>query len=396
MSKKLLPLFLLFVTVVIATGCSRRAVNDPYGLAAPLDSLIEPNFPDDAPGAVVMVCLGDSVLYQRSFGLARLDSVCPITENTLMNVASSTKTVTAAALLKLAEQGKLSLDDKLISYFPSFPEELLKNVTLRDVLSHTTGIPDLRPRNREQWDEYMRDNTSVFGLESDYCLYAQEKELTSYIEKLDTLAFPTRSKFDRQDPPFILLSRVIEKASGVPFEQWMNDNLFAPVGVHSARFVSPSVTSDMAHGYTRATTDSKPGSFRSANGRWDEFDYGEASFFLTRADRGLYISAKDFAKWQQALFSGKILSDSSIMLLREPVISSERFGEGASLGTNVIFDLEGRLKLYHRSTRGGFSALEAIFPDKKVMYLVFSNRNDWDSANMMDEIERILKSKGLI
>lgn len=396
MSKKLPIYFLLFLTVVIAIGCSHRVENDTYGLAAPLDSLIEPNFPDDAPGAIVMVCRNDTVLYERAFGLARLDSLCPVTENTLMNVASTTKTFTAAAILKLAEQGKLSLNDKLITYFPNFPAELLKDVTLRDVLSHTTGIPDQRPRNKEQWEEYMRDNKSIFGLESDYCLFGKENELTRYIETLDSLAFPTGTKFSRQDPPFILLSTVIEKASGVPFEKWMKDNLFTPAGIHNARYVSASMSPDMAHGYARAGVTPRPGTFRSANGRWEEFDYGEASFFLTRADRGLYISANDFAKWQNALFSGKILEDSSLALFREPLISSERFGEGCSLGLNVVLDLEGRLKLYHRSTRGGFTAIEAMYPDKEVMYLMFSNRIDWDSASMMEEIEKVLMSKGII
>lgn len=399
MYKKILYKYAIIILLIgLFSSCKTNpTAQDEYGLAAPLDSLLAPVFPSDAPGVVVIVAKGDTILYDKSFGLARLDSVMPMSDDILLNVSSSTKTFTAAAILKLAEEGKLSLDDKLVKYFPNFPENVLGSITLRQVLGHTSGIPDERPRTHAQWEKYLKDNTSIFGYGPDYCIYGREAELTRYLEKLDTLSFEPGTRFERQDPPYMLLSTVIEQASGIPFEKWMQQYIFDPAGVKSATFIRPDMPMGRtAHGYAQAEGCQKPKIFRSANGRWDEYDYGEAFFFLTKADRGLYITPLDFVKLQNALFSGKLISEESLALFRTPIISSDKLGEGCSLGINVSEDCNGRIKLFHRSMRGGFFALEAYYPDNGVMYLLFSNRNDWNPESMQTAFEKVLCDKNII
>lgn len=387
-------------SVVLFAACSRHLIDDTgdrYGLTAPLDSLLTPLFPNGEPGAVVIVSRGDSILYNRSFGLARLDSLCAMTDSTMLNVASSTKTFTAAAIMKLVEQGKLTLDDKFVSFFPELSAEIFGKITLRHVLSHTSGIPDLRPRDNAEWNRYVSANVSIFGDGPDYRIYGREREFSRYLESLDSLAFEPGTSFERQDPPYMLLSAVIEKVTGEEFEAWMQKNIFAPAGIRYATYIDrtrPIVR--MAHGYCRAEGEARSNVFRSKDGRWDEYDYGEADFFLTKADRGLYINALDFARWQHAFNKGNVLSDSMVSLFRRPVIAYEHAGEGCSYGINVLCGDEGMVKLYHRGRRGGFTAIEATYVEPDVCYVVLSNRNDWDMELLATAIERVLATCGLI
>ena len=378
-------------------SCSGDRVLDQYGVTSSIDSLVTGEFPGDAPGAVVMVSRGDTMVYSRAVGLARLDSVSKLSDHSMLNIASSTKTFTAAAILKLAEQGKLSLDDKITKYYPSLNDSVFGVITLRHILANTSGIPDGRPSTPEQWQTYLKDTKSVFGTASDFRIYGKEKELTRFIEKVDSLRFSPGSGFDRQDPPYMLLLKVIEQASGHTFENWMAENIFAPAGVDYAAYISsdrPIV--GMAHAYRKADGKRNSNVFRSGDGRWDEYDYGEADFFLTRSDRGLYMSPRDFTKAIHALHDGKIISKESLDFYHTPMVTSGAAGQGYSLGLNIMVDDSGREKLYHRSTRGGFVAVEAFYPQADVLYLIFSNRNDWDYNTFADKIEAILHEKGMI
>lgn len=383
--------------MLIACANHRNEDNtDKYGLAAPLDSLLTPLFPANEPGAVVLVSRGDTVLYSRAFGLARLDSVCPMTDSTMLNIASSTKTFTAAAVMKLVEQGKLSLDDKFVDFFPALNKDVYGKITLLHVLSHTSGIPDLRPRDNAEWQKYVEGNVSIFGDGPDYRIYGREREFSRYLESLDSLEFEPGTRFERQDPPYMLLSTVIENVTGESFEEWMQKNIFEPAGIRYAAYIDrvrPIVR--MAHGYCRAEGEARSNIFRSKDGRWEEYDYGEADFFLTKADRGLYMGARDFMCWQHAFNSGRVLSDSIMALFRTPVIAYEQAGEGCSFGINVADLGGGHVKLYHCGQRGGFAATEATFTDSDLAYLIFMNRNDLDPAALAASIEAILTTHPL-
>ncbi len=345
-----------------------------------------------------MVSIGDSVIYSRSFGKARLDTDEDMTPQTLLNVASATKTFVAVALLKLAEQGALSLDDGITKYFPELPEDVFGPVTLRHILAHTSGIPDNRPDSEEAWEKYVEQTASMFGNDEDYMTYGREQELTRFLGSVDSLKFEPGTGFERQDPPYMLLAEVIRQVSGMPFEDYMKEYIFAPAGVTTGFTFSPrgTLAPGMAHAYRKAEGESSTAVYRSNDGRWEEYDYGEAPFFLTRADRGLFISPESFIKWFAALANGEVIDERVRSTMRIPMVNTGKAGEGYSLGVNVSGDFDGCTRLYHRSTRGGFVAAEAIYPDQKVVYLIFSNRNDWPYEEVADELEKILHEHGVV
>lgn len=395
--KSLCALFSVILAAAMLTASCGRHSEDRYRIAGAIDSLLCNEFPDKAPGAAVIVALNDTVIYNRSFGLARLDDGAPMTDSTLVNVASSTKTFTAVAMLRLVELGRLSLDDKITDYYPNLPKKVFGDVTLRHILAQTSGIPDFRPRTAADWNRYAADTESMFGSVPDFLAYGREAEFTRFLEKVDTLSFAPGTSFERQDPPYMLLANVIEQASGMSFITFMRDYIFSPAGI--TRFLyagNDPLDSNEAHAYrpTPAAPDKK--AFHSNDGKWEEYDYGEAPFFLTKADRGLYISARDFVKFYSALSHGKILGTDVRKNLLIPLINNGRTGRGYSLGMNVAKDSNGITRLFHRSKRGGFAAAEAIYPDCNMCYVILSNRDDWDMDRTADSLEQILFDKGVV
>lgn len=389
-------LFVIVAAAMLSVSCGSHN-EDPYRIAGAIDSLLCSEFPADAPGAVAVVALGDTVIYNRSFGLARLDNGAPMTDSTLVNVASSTKTFTAVAMLRLVELGRISLDNKITDYYPNLPKKVYGAVTLRHILAQTSGIPDFRPRTADDWTRYVTGNRSMFGSVPDFLAYGREAEFTRFLEKVDSLSFEPGTSFERQDPPYMLLASVIEEASGMPFNTFMRDYIFAPAGIKQFFYAgNDPLGNNEAHAYRRTPAGSRNKVFHSSDGKWEEYDYGEAPFFLTKADRGLYISARDFVKFYIALARGKVLGSDIRENLLIPLTGTGRPGVSYSLGMNVAQDINGITRLYHRSKRGGFAAAEAIYPDRNLCYVILSNRDDWDMDRTAGALEQILFDKGVM
>lgn len=386
----------MLAAAMLTASCGSHT-EDRYRIAGAIDSLLCNEFPDEAPGAVAIVALNDTVIYNRSFGVARLDDRTPMTDSTLVNVASSTKTFTAVAMLRLEELGRLSLDDKITDYYPNLPEKVFGGVNLRHILAQTSGIPDFRPRTAADWSRYVEGNKSMFGSVPDFLAYGREAEFTRFLEKVDSLSFTPGTSFERQDPPYMLLANVIEEASGMPFTTFMRDYIFAPAGIREFFYAgNDPLERNEAHAYRRTPAGSRNKVFHSDDGVWEEYDYGEAPFFLTKADRGLYISARDFVKFYIALAHGQILGTDIRENLLIPLTTNGRSGEGYSLGMNVAQDINGITRLFHRSKRGGFAAAEAVYPDRNLCYVILSNRDDWDMDRTAGSLEQILFDKGVV
>lgn len=354
-------------------------------------------FADKEPGATLIIRRGDSIVYERSLGLSNLATGKKMRPSTMMCLASSTKSFTAVALLKLQHEGRLSLEDELIKYFPMLPANVYGGITLRHVLTQTSGIPDRRPCTPQEWRSYTANTKSVFGDNSDFLVYGREDELTAYLQHVDSLNFAPGSAYENQDPPYMLLMSVIEQASGMNFENYMHSEIFTPAGLSSATFVAPDCDIlETVHAYRPTQPDTKASVYRSSDGRWEEYDFGEAKYFMSRADRGLYMSAIDFSRWQSIFLTDALLPSEAIHELEEPLVPTHIPGVSYNMGFFVVQKPGMPEKLYLRSAHGGFSAIESLFPDSGVSYIILSNRNDWDRKEMSDKLELIMHNNNLI
>lgn len=393
-SYQILSVFVIALSLCCACRDKRAAMsNSPVTeLTAPLDSIFERIFPDvDAPGAVVIVMKGDTTYYNRSFGMARLGAdAMPMSDSTVLNVASASKTFTTMGLLKLVDQGKLSLDDNLAKFFPEFKAPFFRQITLRHVLTHTSGLPDARPRTADQWKEYLKLHSSVFAQAPDFLRYGREDELARFFTTVDTLRFAPGTHYEYADAPYLLIPHIIEQLTGCTFEEWIEAEVFAPAGLTETTyrdFKNPAIS---AHGYAPASGKRRHETFRSSDGKWDEFDYGEAEFFNTRADNGIFTTPRDFVKWKKALYSGKVVRPALLDSANRCLTSTNFANIGYGLGLYVQ-DIPGKpKKAFHSTSNGGYGIFEAVFPDKDVFYLIFANRPDWNRLETAIKVDSVL------
>lgn len=389
------PFFLL----AALSSCTADSGDSGDAIAAPLDSIFGTMFADDEPGAIVLVAKGDSIIYDKGFGVADFGDGRMLTDTTLVNICSISKQFAAIALLKLQEEGKLSLDDSVSKYFPQFKAPFFNRITLRHLLSHTSGIPDTRPRTRKQWNKYIKNTSSAFANVTDYMLYSLTGESVKYMENLDSLAFEPGTAYEYQNPTYQLALPLIEQVTGAEFKAWMDSVIFAPAGMVKTEYLVPSVPQpELAHAYIPSSMDSANvrNYYRSPDGKWQECDYGEANFFPTKADGALYTTALEFLSWERALFSGKIIGEESLRQAFTEIIQTDIPDTFYGLGF-FIEQLPGdRKKIYHTGDNGGFLTIEAYFPHSDVFYLIFANRPDWDREKTAAAVEKVLSDNELI
>ena len=384
---------ILFLLVTLP-ACINSGADSRSNLQAPLDSLFGAMFQPDEPGAIILVAKGDSVVYCEGFGLADLSASTPINDSTLINICSISKQFSAVALLKLQEEGLLSLDDSLPKYFPELKAPFYNRITLRHLLSHTSGIPDSRPRTREEWNEYLKYHESNFSTVHDFKRYSLTSESTEYLKGLRNLNFEPGTAYEYENPTYQLVLPIVQKVTGMDFCEWMDSAIFRPAGMTHSVYLEPSADQpQLSHGYIRADGPNRYNYYRSPDGKWEECDYGEADFFPTKADGGLYTSARDFLAWERALFAGKIIGEKSLKEAFTHYIGTDMAFTDYGLGFFLEKTPNGE-KIYHTGDNGGYLTVEAYYPEKELFYLVFANRPDWDRDRTVEKIDSILLCKG--
>ena len=393
-----LPLLMLAgLSLISCISCGRQQ-SGQEGIAQPLDSLFTVLFPDpEDPGAIVLVAKGDSIIYDKGFGMADLKNNIAISDTTLFNICSISKQFAAVALLKLEEEGVLELDDVVTKYVPTLSSPQYRKITLHHLLSHTSGIPDTRPRTEAEWKEYLTRHKTKFGSNRDYKLYSLTNESTKYLNDLDTFAFEPGTAYEYQNPTYQLVLKIVEDATRERFSPWMDAHIFKAAGLEHTRYFDPAEDySDFSHAYIPAPADNKYQLWRSDDGKWEECDYGEAYFFPTKADGGIYTSALDFMKWNKALFSGKVIGDSALHKAITPVIGTDINLTSYGLGF-FIEEVPGKArKIFHTGDNGGYLTVEAYFPEADIFYLIFANRPDWPREKTYEQVDSILHPNRLI
>ena len=322
------------------------------------------------PGAAVLIMQGNDTLYSRCFGLADMVTREPVSFASNFCIASVSKQFSAVALLQLAEQGKLSLNDPLSKYFPEFQAPFFKDITLHHIMSHTSGIPDARAHG-----------------DRNFVLYSTDVESVGYMKTLDHLNFTPGTQYEYINPTFQLIYQIVERATGISFETYMHENVFGKAGMKTCRYFEPDrVISHMAHGYER---DDK--------GVWQEYDYGEESFFATKADGALYCSINDFVNWERALRDNRVWTAATKRLAYTPWIQipqDANYGYQPHTGYGYGFFVqdmpEHPTHVYHLGDNGGFTIYAGKIPERDIIFLFFSTRPDIDRLGMVNKVYNIL------
>lgn len=334
-----------------------------------VDAHFKSEYPDNEPGAAILILKGDSIIFDKGYGISDVSTKSKIDGNTLFNIASVSKQFSAVALLMLVQDGKLSLDDNLKRWFPEFKADFFNEIKLKHILSHSSGIPDSRDRSN-----------------LNFVLTSKDVESYSYIKDLNTLNFKPGSSYEYMNPTFQLMYSIIEKASGESFDNFMKDRIFTPSQMYETTYFDAGKDIPrMSHAYI---PDSSGNFFK-------EYDYGEESFFATKADGGIYTSTHEFVKWEKALRKNILISKKLTSLAHSPkILISSLAGESYGYGWFIQEKPGFPTKIYHTGDNGGFQIFAGRYPQKQILYLIFSNRNDKNRDENVLVLDNIFKQAG--
>ena len=365
---QLKTILLAFIGLYVMVACSTKQTPEQTAFDR-LDSLFNQLYPADEPGAAVLILKGDDIIYEKGFGIADVETKEPITGKTFFCIASVSKQFSGVALMMLHEEGKLSLDDNVATFFPQFKAPFFKNITLRHLLSHTSGIPDSRPRN-----------------DRNFVLTATDEASYAYLERLDKLNFEPGTAYEYMNPTFQLMYTIIEKASGMTFDDFMRTRIFDVAGMTEATYFEENkYIPHLSHGYVP-----------NENGEgFQECDYGETSFFATKADGGLYTSVEEFVQWEKALRNNLLISkEMSKEAWSKKIDIPETPYTGYGYGWYIEEKPGFPEKVYHTGDNGGYQLFAGRYPDKNILYLIFATRNDKDREAVVEKVDEIMKAAG--
>ena len=362
--------------VMVALQASAIDKKEMQRLEQQVNEIFEQVYSDPSqPGAAVLIQHGGKTIFEHCYGKADLETGADVTPTTNFCIASVSKQFSAVALLQLVEQGKLSLSTPMSQMFPEWTQPFYQRITLHHLLSHTSGLPDARTRSDRHFVLTATDVASV-----GFMAHLQEQDLE----------FEPGTQYKYQNPTFQLAYQIVPRYSGEDFETYMRSHIFNKAGMkHTQYFEDGREMPNSAHGYR----------WDDAQGRYVEYDYGEETFFATKADGGLYTSVCDFAKWECALRDGKVLRRVSRAMAYQPHVwlqPDANYGYQPNVGYGYGFFIQqtpGRPKIiYHTGDNGGFTIYAGKVPERDITFMFFSTRNDIDRMGIVNRVWEIIFS----
>jgi CubicO group peptidase (beta-lactamase class C family) len=337
--------------LVPATLSAQTATSNPdrlrshhASIAVAVDSIVTAaRASGPVAGLTVAVVHGRQTLVLKGYGLADVELNVMTPDRAVYEIGSVTKQFTAAAILQLAEQGKLSLDDELATYVPHFRAEG-HHVTLRRLLDHTSGIKG------------YTEIAEFGGLR----MRTLSRDTIVALVGAQPFDFAPGEAMRYNNSAYFFLGLVIERVSGVSYETYVQQHLFAPAGMRDSRYCSNSaLVPRRAIGYDVAN-----GQLRMAEYLDQTWPYAAGSLCAT---------AGDLVAWTQALHSGRILGPVAYRELLSPGVLTDgtrlRYASGVAVGDSLL----GHRAIYHDGAIPGFSSALVYLPDESLTIAVLMN-----------------------
>jgi D-alanyl-D-alanine carboxypeptidase len=296
------------------------------------------------PSATVAVVMHGKLAYAQAYGAAKLEPRIAATPDMQYGIGSISKQFTAACVLLLQQEGKLSLDDKISKYVPGLTRG--NEITIRQILSHTSGYQDFWPQ--------------------DYVPPAMEKTITPQAI-LDhwakqPLDFEPGTRWQYSNTNFEIAALIVEKASGKPFYQFVRTRILDPLGMTSAvDFDAKGPTSVQPVGYMRFGL----GPLRPATSTGPGWMYGAGELAMT---------ARDLAKWDIAMINQSLLKPESYHAMQTAVLLKNGVSTDYGLGVDVDMQSGHRL-IEHSGEVAGFTAENFVYPDDSAAVIVLTNQD---------------------
>lgn len=334
---------LLSVALAAAALPSMAHAADPASAAEVsryADTLLRTTYPDNGPGAALLVARGDKVLYRGARGLADVELAVPLSPDQLFRIGSVTKQFAAVGLLKLVEAGKVALDDPLSKYVEDHPQGA--TVTVRQLLNHTSGVKSYTSIPGVMDGPIKADLTTAALIDS---------------FKGEAPDFAPGEKWRYNNSGYVLVGAVIEAASGMPWHAYLDQVLFQPLGMKHTRYGDHrALITGRAQGYSMA--EGKPVPMRYL------------SMTQPHAAGALVSTVDDLHRWNRALHEGRVLRDATYLQMVTPVgaATESKYGFGIGRGTT-----RGVETLSHGGGIFGFQSFLVYLPESDTTVAVLQN-----------------------
>ena len=303
------------------------------------------------PGAAIAIIKNGQAIRTAGYGLSSVEFNAPVSKETVFEIGSISKQMTAAAIMLLVEEGKVNLEEKISRYLPSTPDEW-KNVTVRHLLTHTSGI---------------KSYSSLSGFELTKRLKRDE-----FVKSLGVhpLEFEPGARWNYSNSGYNLLGFIIESVAQKSYWDFMHERIFKPLGMNHTTDRDPkNIISNRATGY------------EWENGKLIGRDYDLTDVFSAGA---IVSTILDLAKWDAVLRNDTFLKKESKALIWTPVILNDGKPYPYGLGWNVT-DFRGHKLYSHGGQTAGFAANISRYVDDNLTVIVLTNLGDLGLGGMISK-----------
>ncbi|MBI9036191.1 MAG: beta-lactamase family protein [Bacteroidales bacterium] len=318
---------------------------------------------DNKPGLSVIITKKDSILYIGNFGSTDLAKTSPITENTIFDIASSSKQFTGMAIALLEEKGKIDLNDKISKYLPDLPE-VMNDITVYQLIHHSSGI---------------RDWPTLFALKG----WQPEEPLSlddiyEMLKKQESLNFTPGTEFSYSNSNYNLLAKIVEAVTDTAFNSWMQESIFAPLGMNNTYLFENSEPKEdiMANSYV-----------------YTEHNYLPFSNKLSApGSSSLRSNTLDVSKWLTNFYSKTLGGNSSFdkMTQKGSLDNNKTIDYGYGL---YITGIKNKKAYVHDGAWGGYRSGTVFFPEESIGIVILSNNGVLQPKKMITDLVDILFSQ---
>lgn len=332
---------LLFISLL----CFTNTISAQKNISTEIDSLMKWSNEKGLFNGNVLVSKNNEIIYKSSFGYTNSSKTTNLTDDSKFNIGSITKEFSAVALLQLKEKGKLKLSDKVSEFLPELPT-WTNEVTIKDLLQYTSGIPDVN------WKK-IKSNKDIF----------------EDLKSIHTLDFKPGTEYDYNNNNFFLRLSIIEKITGEKYNDYISKYIFIPNEMSTAEITPILSVQNIAIGFNNKLIDDKP-----------DFLVG-----------GAFITTTDLLKFLNQLHSNKIISKKSLYEL------GKQFQENAqsSLG-KAEYRNKHLIRHIHDGRGGNYDAIMISDLENNFDIILLSNNHQGKLFEISDAIVAILKNQEYI
>jgi CubicO group peptidase (beta-lactamase class C family) len=329
--------FLIFATLILGDSCYKEENKTTSGFEAEIDTYIEPFVKAAGFSGTVLIAKGGEILVNKGYGMANYEWEVPNTPGTIFQIASISKSFTAAALMILEERGLLSVADPLTKFIPDYPNG--DKITVHHLLTHTSGIPNIN-----DFPEYSQKSRFPNTLEQIIAMF-----------KNKALDQEPGASYRYSNSNYNLLAYIIEKVSGKSYGDFLRENIFEPLGMantgHPARV--ETLLPNRATGYVPA----------------GQIDLEKAPYLdwtIKTGNGSLYSTSEDLYKWDRSLYSEEILKKETLDKILTPYVDNVGYGW-------FVRERSGRRVTSINGRSPGFASYLERYIDEDACIIILSN-----------------------